>query len=158
MSQETDAPGASGIRSKEDVIAMAECLARPVVRSLLPLDQACATIAAAVGRGCRLGFLDAGDPQGLIETAEHILNLHIGLLEDKRLRIVCDIERVVPPMITRHEAIGRIRAEAHDINAAVETVCTEAEVERLIVHLLYQARARINAGRKPPPRARPYYG
>ena len=70
-------PQSGCVRSQSDAVKLAVSLARPVVRSLLAIDQAHATIAAAVGRGWRLGILETPEPEGLVEVASHILNFNI---------------------------------------------------------------------------------
>jgi hypothetical protein len=157
MTEEPVTPTATGIRSKEDVIALAVSLARPVVREMLPLDHAQAAIAAAVGRACRLGILDdISDPEGLIDVANHILDLNITIQEDKRDAVTHAIARTIRPLIDKQQSIGRLRAEAHDVNAEGGSLLSDAEVEQAVVHALYQARARLAP--KPPFVPRRYYG
>jgi hypothetical protein len=157
-------PEAGGVRSKEDVIALAVSLARPVVRGMLPIDHAEAAIAAAIGRAWRIGILPYDtDPEGLIGIANHILRLNIELQENKRDAVISEIMRKVRPLIDKRLPLGRVRAEAHDVNADGGSLLTEAEVEEAIVHMLYQARARAQARSgvmppsKPPWRPRRYH-
>jgi hypothetical protein len=150
------------VRSREQAVALAESLARPVVRDLLPLDQAEASVAAAIGRSWRLGLLDEGvDAEGLIDIANHILRLNVDIQESKRDQVVAAITRVLRPLIDQRQPIGRLRAEAHDINAEDGSLLTEAMVEEVIVHALYQARAKHQANTpaaKPQWRPRRYRG
>ncbi|MGD0106886.1 MAG: hypothetical protein ABSC06_23035 [Rhodopila sp.] len=156
-------PQSGCARSQDDAIKLAVSLARPVVRSMLPVDQAYATIAAAVGRGWRLGILEIPDPEGLIDFAAHILNLNIEIEEDKRDAAIGLISRTIRPLIEKHMPLGRLRAEAHDINADHGSLLTDEEVRQAVIHALYQARARVRgASAKPkapalPPRPR-YHG
>ena len=156
-------PQSGCVRSQSDAVKLAVSLARPVVRSLLAIDQAYATIAAAVGRGWRLGILETPEPEGLIEVASHILNLNIEIEEDKRDAAIALISRTIRPLIEKHTPLGRLRAEAHDINADHGSLLTEDEVGQAVVRALYQARARVKGPpAKPkapvlPPRPR-YHG
>jgi hypothetical protein len=143
-------------RTQADVIALAQSLARPVVRNMLPLAQAFATIAAVVGRGCRLGLLQVEDPQGLIETAIHIMGLHIEQQETNRDNVVSDINRRLWPLIDQRVPANRLRAEAHDLNGEAALLLTEAEVEQAIVDLLYRARGQARG--KAPRMPRRYHG
>lgn len=152
-------PQSGCVRSQADAVKLAVSLARPVVRSLLPVDQAYATIAAAVGRGWRLGILETPEPEGLIEVASHILNLNIEIEEDKRDAAIALISRTIRPLIEKHMPLGRLRAEAHDINADNGRLLTDQEVEQAVVHALYQARARVvGPAPQPPKRPRRYHG
>jgi hypothetical protein len=146
-------PEAGGVRSKEDAIALAVSLARPVVRGMLPFDHAEAAIAATIGRAWRIGILpDDTDPAGLIEVAWHILRLNIDLQENKRDAVISAIVRTVRPLIDKQNPShprGFIRAEAHDINAEHGFLLSEAEVEEILVQQLHEWRARVMASQQP---------
>jgi hypothetical protein len=145
----------TSIRTHEDVVNLAVSLARPVVRSMLPLAHAEASIAAAVGRAFRLGLIASPDgPDGVIGVANHILHQNIKSQEDRRSAAVAAIALQVRPLIEQHAAIGRIRAEAHDVNADGGMMLTEDDVESAVVHALYVARAKLQRT-KPKPRPRP---
>jgi hypothetical protein len=156
-------PQSGCVRSQDDAIKLAVSLARPVVRSLLPVDQAYATIAAAVGRGWRLGILETPEPEGLIEVASHILNLNIEIEEDKRDAVMLEIGRCVRPLIDKQNPPvprGVIRAAAHDINGERGFLLTEAEVEQVLIRQLQLWRQRVLASQpaEPPARSRRRYG
>ena len=99
------------------------------------------------------------DVEALIRIDRHILGLNIDIQENERSKAMSAIERRVRPLIGQDPPIprGRIRASSHDINADFGFPLTEAEVEAVLVNLLYQWRARV-LGQRPKKRPRRNHG
>jgi hypothetical protein len=138
--------------------ALAVSLARPVVRGLLPVDQAEAAIAVALRNADQGALPGIGTFEERLKIDCHILKINVDLLEARRCQIIGAITSTLRPLIAKLVFIGRLRAEAHDINAEGGGLLTDADVEAEVVHLLYQARERITGKQPPPKRRRRRYG
>lgn len=143
-----------------DTISLAQSLARPVVRGLLPIEQAEAAIVLALSKRDKAGQNPGnGTLDDYIRLDFHFLHLEIKRLEEQRDAACQAIARVVNPLIGQHESKGRIRAEAHNVNAGFDIVLREAEVEQTIVNELVKARQRAQGPPQPSVRrARRYHG
>ncbi len=144
-----------------DLAALAVQLARPVVRGMLPTDQAHAALAAAACRAQREGRMSpAADIEDSLRILCHLLQIQVEKLEIERTRVAAAIGTAVRPLLNRREPRNRVRAEAHDVCADAGRPFTEAEVEELLLDELMKARLR--AGVRPPEpvprRGRRYHG
>jgi hypothetical protein len=136
-----------------DVTALAVQLARPVTRGMLLIEEAEAAIAVSCMQAARAGTLPgAGNVDDVVRIATHILHLNIEQQGNARDLVASAIGRVVKPLIDKFVPIGRLRAEAHDINADHGTLLGESEVEQVVIDALYRARARIRSREAPRPR------
>jgi hypothetical protein len=127
-------------------VALAVELARPVVRSMLPLELAEAALAVALAREERAGTspgTGSFDEKWRIDC--HILRLNVEIQEDARDKAIGIIVRRIQPLIDSYSPIGRVRAEAHDVNADRGFMLSEPEVEGVIIQALYRAEAKVRA-------------
>lgn len=140
---------------------LAVSLARPVVRGLLPIDQAEAALAVSIAREERAGSsTGTGTLDEKLAVERHILQLYIDREERRRADVAHQIWRVVRPLIQAGANRYRARAEAHDVNAANDFCFSEPEVEQVLIENLLamqaQAQAQIRA-HAPPRRPRRYH-
>jgi hypothetical protein len=139
-----------------DVAALTVSLARPVVRGLLPLEHAEATIAAVCARTARAGTLAGnGDAADAFQFWTFMLSQHIDREDERRAMAADDIWRVALPMVRAGAGRQRVRAEAHDVNSRRGFCFSEAEVEQVLLDHLHdmkdhaEAKARATAPRRP---------
>lgn len=133
-----------------NVAALATSLARPVVRGLMPLEHAEAAVAAACGKAARDGTLAGnGDVADAIRIATHILHCTLTNHDTAVVLTSAAIDRVITPMIEKGVLIGRIRAEAHNVNADRGTLMTEAQVEETVKTVLCRIEPRVRAPKRP---------
>lgn len=124
--------------------ALEQSLARPVVLGYLSVEQALAALAVR-----NINQQKSGAAEGTatlderLQLDEYFLNLFITRLVEQRASLTYDIERLVWPLIDRRAPRGRIRAEAHDLNAARDGLLREDEVEQVIVDTLYRQQAKL---------------
>ena len=133
-----------------NVFALASSLARPVARELMSLDHAEVAVAVACARAAREGALAGNaDLADAIRISTDILHRALINQDTALIHVRAAIDRVIWPMITKRVLIGRIRAEAHNLNADRGGLMTEAQVEDVIVDALYRAEARERATMAP---------
>lgn len=114
-------------------VALAVELARPVVRSLLPLASAEAALALALVREERAGTSPGAgsfDEKWRIDC--HILRLNVEIQEDARDKAIEAIARVIKPMIRAHLPWNHLLAAAHDINGRTGFLLLEPEVAKIV--------------------------
>jgi hypothetical protein len=128
----------------------------------LSIDQAVAALAnARVSEAAMEGNRALDGLADSLRIDCHLLELYGERYDQARAATAYDIRLTVRPLITGRAAPGRIRAEAHDVNAENGRVLIEAEVEQAIVSELLAARRRAGVlAPEPPPfrRARRRYG
>lgn len=137
-----------------DIYALAASLAKPVVRGLLPLRQAYATVAVACLRAEREGTLQGnGDALDAMRLVSWSLRGAVRSRADEWCRCAARVDTVVWRLIQRKQPIGGVRAEAHDANADAGGLLTEHQVEEILLEALHRQeafeRARVRKTARP---------
>jgi hypothetical protein len=131
-------------------------LARAVGRGLLSELDALAAIELAAMRAQLPASCTLDDK---VRIDRGIFGLHLERHYDLSNNTADDIQRAVRPLIAGQHPRGRIRAEAHEVNAEHAFQLTEPVVELVIIDELQRQRAQKSAATKantPPYRRRRY--
>jgi hypothetical protein len=121
-------------------------LARQVWRGVLSETAALSFIELNAIRAERDGeLLPACTLDDKVRIDQHIFEQSLVHHTDLGNATAFNIKTVVRPLIARQQPRGRIRAEAHDINADHDFQLTESMVELVIIDELQRQRAQKNA-------------
>jgi hypothetical protein len=117
--------------------AYARSLARPVARGLLALPHAQAGLRALAYRRARDGTLEGdGDPEGAFAFANWLLDRHLQDERTQRGLVENRIDFALRTKIRLLRKSSALRAEAHDVNAALGFPLSEQEVDDRVAELM----------------------